>query len=184
MIPSWRKISDLPVAYQIDKPMRYQIMLLLPEISYESYLENFTHRQTYDWPEDPAWIIFWTCLISSAVKSSAKSHLHVFSYIYPFLSPFTFLLATFLSYFFSFVSFRHMTSASLQPWTDKDTQMPRIDTLPLIQSYSCCANAEPILTALEERNRERERKWQRCVWRWRLALPIKLFSRPSTLRQK
>lgn len=50
-----------------------------------------------------------------------------------------------------------MTSASLQPWTDKDTQMPRIDTLPLIQSYSCCANAETILTALEERNRERRR---------------------------
>ncbi len=95
--------------------------------------------------------------------------------------PLHFLLAAVLSYFFSFVSFRHMTSASLQPWTYKDTGMPRIDTLPLIQSYSCCANAEPILTALEERNGERERKWQGCVWRWRLALPIKLFSRPSAL---
>ncbi len=90
MIPSGRKISDLPVTYQIFEPMRYQIMLLLPEISYESYLENFTRRQTYAWPEDPAWIIYWTCLTAPAVKSSAKTHLHVFSYIYPFLSPFTF----------------------------------------------------------------------------------------------
>lgn len=55
MIPSGRKISDIPVTYKIDKPMRYQIPLL-PKISYESYLKNFnyTQTQTYDWP---AWII-------------------------------------------------------------------------------------------------------------------------------
>ncbi len=97
-------------------------MLLLPEISYESYLENFTHRRLMTARRS---CIFWTCLISPAVKSSAKSHLHVFSYIYPFLPPLIFASSV-LSYFFSFVSFRHMTLCIPPALNDKDTQMPRI----------------------------------------------------------
>lgn len=98
MIPSDHKISDTPVTYQIDKPMRYQIPLL-PKISYESYLENFncTHTQT------DLWLASMNHLFNVAHGADCKNHLHVFSYIYPFLSHLPFLLATVLSCFFSLV---------------------------------------------------------------------------------
>lgn len=86
MIPSGHKISDIPVTYQIDKPMRYQIPLL-PKISYESYLENFNYTHTHI--QTDLRLASMNHLFNVAHGADCKNHLHVFSYrSFPFPSRF------------------------------------------------------------------------------------------------